>query len=39
MPSLEVLLLSAPAVTVLGFLLLLLPRKLRIAINITIGRR
>ena len=37
MPSIEVLLLSAPAVTVLGFLLL--PRKLRIAININIGRR
>ncbi len=37
MPSIEILLLSAPAVTVLGFLLL--PRKLRIAININIWRR
>ena len=37
MPSIEVLILAAPAVTVLGFLLL--PRKLRIAIDITIGRK
>jgi hypothetical protein len=37
MPSIEVLLLATPAITVLGFLLL--PRKLRIAININIGRR
>ena len=37
MPSIEVLLLAAPTVTVLG--VLLLSRKLRIAININIGLR
>jgi hypothetical protein len=37
MPTIEVLLLAAPAVTILGFLFV--PRKLQIAININIGRR
>ena len=36
MPYLDILLLSAPAITILG---LLMPRKLRIAIDISIGRR
>ena len=36
MPYLDILLLYAPTITVLG---LLLPRKLRIGIDITIGRR